>query len=404
MTAMNDSPASAPVGCRLVVLAPNAWRGQWVNRQQLFSRLGRTHTVLYSTGGWFTWDRHRTEWRTAPRLGAFERADNVWVDESPRALMRFPRFLLLDGLAIRMQARRWARFMRKRGTGPLVAYVFHPMFLPYVRHIGAKYVVYHAYDLYEHTPGWNETLAQDQRTLLRSADMVVAASEQIAQALRAQVERDIRVLPNGADVEALSQALSVRLPEPQDLAEIPHPRLGWVGSLHPQVDFGLIADLAARRPEWNFVLVGNLVEHSDPRSEAERARCVELPNVHFLGAKPVGMVPQYLVNMDVNLMFYRLAGQSWVTSGYPLKLHEYLAVGHPVVSVDLPTVRPFADVVRIADGVEDWLVAIQEALTAGGRGTTEHRRAVAAANGWDQRVARLDAMLKGLVKDERGGG
>ena len=125
--------------------------------------------------------------------------------------------------------------------------------------------------------------------------------------------------------------------------------------------------------------------------------------MHFLGAKPVDRVPQYLVNMDVNLMFYRLSGQSWVTSGYPLKLHEYLAVGHPVVSVDLPTVRPFADVVRIADGVEDWLSAIQEALTAGGRGTVEQRRAVAAANGWDQRVASLDAWLKDLVKTGSGG-
>ena len=37
------------------------------------------------------------------------------------------------------------------------------------------------------------------------------------------------------------------------------------------------------------------------------------------------------------------------------------------------------------------------------RGTVEQRRAVAAANGWDQRVASLDAWLKDLVKTGSGG-
>jgi glycosyltransferase involved in cell wall biosynthesis len=312
--------------------------------------------------------------------------------------MRVPRFPIVDGLVMRMHAYRWVQFMNRHGEGALVSYIFHPMFLPYVKRVAAKYLVYHAYDLYEHTPGWSEGLARDQRILLDSADMVVAASEQIARALHAQVKRDIRVLPNGADIEALNQALSSGCPEPPDLAEISHPRLGWVGSLHPQVDLGLVAELAMRRPDWNFVFVGNLVAHSDPRSDAERAKCRNLANVHFLGAKSIEQVPQYLVNMDVNLMLYRMSGQSWVTSGYPLKLHEYLAAGRPVVSVDLPTVRPFSDVVRIADGVDDWLAAIQEALTEGGRGTSAQRRAVAAVNGWEQRAATLDAWLMDLIK------
>ena len=35
---------------RIVALAPNAWEGPWMNRQQLLSRLGHHHAVLYSTG------------------------------------------------------------------------------------------------------------------------------------------------------------------------------------------------------------------------------------------------------------------------------------------------------------------------------------------------------------------
>ena len=35
---------------RFVVLAPNRWDCVWMNRQQIFSRLGQRHFVLYSTG------------------------------------------------------------------------------------------------------------------------------------------------------------------------------------------------------------------------------------------------------------------------------------------------------------------------------------------------------------------
>ena len=75
---------------RLLVLAPNSWHGQWVNRQQLFSRIGLLHPVLYSSGGWFTWDRREPAWKRASWTGGFSRHNNVWVDQPPRILMRAP--------------------------------------------------------------------------------------------------------------------------------------------------------------------------------------------------------------------------------------------------------------------------------------------------------------------------
>ena len=47
-------------------------------------------------------------------------------------------------------------------------------------------------------------------------------------------------------------------------------------------------------------------------------------------------------------MCYRLSDDLWVEGIYPLKLHEYLAAGRPIVSADVPSIRPFADVVAIA--------------------------------------------------------
>ena len=397
---MNSDRISGPATPRLLVLAPNPWVGQWVNRQQLFSRLGRQYAVLYSTGGWFTWDLRDTDWQQSTWAGRCTRVDNVWVDESPRCLLRSPRFGIWDSLMLQLQVRRWRRLLRGMGSGPLIAHVFHPSFLPYVKWLGADRLVYHAYDLYHHTPGWTAELEAAERVLLELADLVIASSDPIALALRAKVEREVRVLPNGADIDAFTRAAALGQP-PADLACIPHPRLGWVGSLHPQVDYGLVAQLAARRADWHFVLVGNIVPVADVRAEAEIAACRTLSNVHFLGAKPVGEVANYLVHMDANLMFYRVDERSWINAGYPLKLHEYLAAGHPVVSADLPTVRPFSHVVQIAKGADGWAQAIQDALTEGGCGSSQGRMLVAAENSWDKRVETLRDWLVTLKSGPR---
>lgn len=393
---------NAQTSFELLVLAPNSWQSQWVNRQQLFSRIGQSHSVLYSTGGWFTWDRYLPDWKQASWTGQFPSYDNVWVDKSPRWLLRIPRFPVLDRFAITLQVGRWRRFLSTRGKGPLIAYIFHPKFFPYVKALGADYVVYHAYDMYDHMPGWTAKLDCDERELARTANLVITASEQMAEGLRAKVKREVRVLPNGANVAAFDHAIATTQTIPKDLSKIPRPWLGWVGSLHPQIDYLLISELARRHPSWSFVFVGGVIVHADARADEDRADCFALPNVHSLGGKLVDEVPLYVTKMDVNLMCYRLSEQTWIKAGYPLKLHEYLAAGRPIVSADLAAVRPFSTVVRMAEGVDDWQAAIEEALTTGGRGTPEQRRAVAAENSWDSRVNVLNAWLSNLVKSGNG--
>lgn len=383
---------ASPTQCAVLVLAPHSWHGQWVNRQQLFSRVGVSHPVLYSDGGWFTWERHTPEWKRAAWLGSFARHNNVWVDESPRILMRAPRLRALDEAVLEAQVNRWRRFLRAHGTKPLVAYVYHPTFRAYVGKIRADYLVYHAFDMYDHMPGWTADMERDERTLLGIADLVITSSERTAQSLRAKVAREIRVLPNAANVAAFDRALATAAPVPDDLSAIPSPRLGYVGTVNPKIDFPLIAELARRRPTCNFVFVGQ-VSTPGAVADAERAKCAALQNVHFLGAKRRDEVPSYAINMDVNLICYRLSDQSWEKWGYPNKLHEYLAAGRPVVSSDMPSIRPFAEVVHIASGVEGWQQAIEQALLDGGRGTPERRRAIAAANSWDDRVQTLERWL-----------
>ncbi|HEY9446278.1 MAG TPA: glycosyltransferase [Burkholderiales bacterium] len=382
--------------CAIMALAPQDWGAQWVNRQQLLSRIGRHHTVLYSTGGWFMWDRISDAWRRTPFFGRVIPADNVWVDESPRWLMRWPRFPVVDRAVMRLEARRWRQWLKARGHSQLIAHICHPAFGPYLDLLKPRHVVYHVYDQYDLMPGWSSALEESERRLLRRSDLVFCASEMMARALQEKVPRRIEVLPNAADVGAFFRAART-MQEPPDLAAVPHPRIGWTGSLHPQIDFGLIAALARRRPDWHFVFVGNKVNYSEARAEQEYQECLQLRNVHMLGYKHHDEVPPYVLGMDVNMMCYRLSDETWIKANSPLKLYEYLAAGRPVVAANLPSVQHLSNVVKIADGVEDWEESIEEALLKGGRGTPDQRRAIAAENSWDQRAETLNAWLTQLA-------
>ena len=147
---------------RFVVLAPNRWDGVWMNRQQIFSRLAQRHWVLYQLARSAS-DSGGARDQTAPIVC---RPGGVLVDE-PSALRRVPRFAPWDQFVIQHTARRWRRLAGPPEAGPLIAYVFHPKFWPYVEDLDADHLVYHAYDLYERNRGWTTKLELFQRLCVR---------------------------------------------------------------------------------------------------------------------------------------------------------------------------------------------------------------------------------------------
>ncbi|MDQ3700490.1 MAG: glycosyltransferase, partial [Chloroflexota bacterium] len=190
--------------------------------------------------------------------------------------------------------------------------------------LGARAVVYDCMDDYSAYPHYRaperRRLQEVEQRLVAQADLVVTLTEAIAGRFPTATDR-VRIVPLGVDLERFGHSMGA---EPVDLAQLPRPRLGMVGGLDGRIDLDLLYRLATAEPHWSIVLIG-------PRlGGLNVGPLADLSNVHLLGPRPYENVPEYLAGLDVCLIPYRRG--SWADGCFPTKLHEYLAVGRPVVA------------------------------------------------------------------------
>ncbi len=377
----------------IIGFTPNTWSVGASSRGRILSGLAdRGWPTIYCSGASTIWEIGRRDWRLQPWLRAVDVHDEMRIDRPGRLLVRWPSRPRVDRVALALHAAGLRRTFDAESSAAPVALLFHPMFWPYVAHLSPRLLVYYAYDAYRLAPGWTDALACDEAALVERADLVIAYSASMLEELPGDAARRGRVLPPGVDAERFSVAHSA--PCPADLARIPRPRIGYVGRINQKLDFRLVLEVAARRPEWHWCFVGAIGATAEGRfaadheAEALWARCRALPNVHVLGPKKPADVPPYLTHMDVNAMCYRTDAGGWWSAIFPLKSLEYLAAGRPVISSRVPSMLPYRENMAFAATTDEWIDAIAHGL-AGGVGTPASRFEVARANAWDDRIDRL---------------
>lgn len=230
--------------------------------------------------------------------------------------------------------------------------------------------------------------------ILQEVDLVFAVSAELERRATA-VNPHTHRAPNATDLDKLGGAAADG-PVAAELAELPRPIIGYVGQVADKMDYELIGQVARARPDWNLVFVGPVWSSKRARTEALEA----LGNVHFLGARPFDTLVTYLRGFDVCTLPHAISPLT--RSMDPIKLYDYLATGKPVVSTPVAGVERFTDVVRVADGPEAFLVALEAALSEDGA-LTAQRLAYAQANTWLTRAQEMWEIVQSVLA-ERGSG
>lgn len=376
---------------RVGVLAyvPYRWSRLWQPRHHVLARLARRFPVV--------WVESPHEWREIP--GRLRSTSAEGDPPTPPGLQRhrapwwLPKLYRPDAAAAwtrRRRAASAARAMQRQGVEEVVLYLWRPDFADALDLVPRDLAVYHIDD--EYTFSESDVPIPDQELeVIRRSDMVLVHSPGLMEK-KGRINPNTVYVPNGVDYDLYAR----QHPEPDDLREIPRPRIGYTGYLKKELDWPLLVHLAEAHPEWQLVLVGPVKAHPGIQSHVEELRA--RGNVHFLGAKTVEELAAYPGHFDVCLMPYRRT--AYTDFIFPLKLHEYLAGGAPVVGTPIRTLADFSGVVRLADGPEAWSREVAAALDAGGDASGDarrERRAVARRHDWD-RLADLVAgsFLRGL--------
>jgi len=159
--------------------------------------------------------------------------------------------------------------------------------------------------------------------LAREVDLVVYAGKSMEPAVRSLAPKRMRHLANGVDYEFFA---GNRDPRPVEYDALDGPIAVYAGALDYWFDFDALDLAAASLPRVAFVLVGG----TGTRPGALRPRA----NVHYLGPRPFERMPAYLRWADVGVIPNDVRRfPELVNHMNPLKLHQYMASGLPVVAV-----------------------------------------------------------------------
>ena len=214
--------------------------------------------------------------------------------------------------------------------------------------------VYYCIDDYAGIPDVDtEAVEAMDNKMTRDCDIVFIASETLLEKKK-QLNKNVYFSPHGVDFEHFNNANNIptRL-IPKKIKEISPPIIGYFGLIDDRIDLELIKYIALKRPEWNFVFIGRIDFPENP--------CHNMINVHFLGKKTYNDLPLYGARFSIGIMPYKPNHRMNINCN-PLKLREYLSIGIPIVSAQLPQVELFNDVVSIANTPEEYISSIEKLL------------------------------------------
>ena len=377
----------------ILCFSSSDWEGNWGSRQQVMLRFaGRGCRVVFveQLAGlehfWRYPDLRRRRWSVRGDTRRKIRS-NLWLCTPPPLL---PGRYYWSGVA-RLNAvfiGRWIKqHLKSLGVARPVLWLYKPEHAPLVPRVEHRLVVYHCID--EFTAGQRglkrKNIAALERQLLERADVVFANSA-LTFKNKKEFNPNTHRIPSGADVEQFSHAGDSAMLVHPDIAALPKPILVCLGNINEKIDTGILMDIAANRPHWTLVLIGQEYPQSTNLS-----RLKGFSNIYCLGKRPQETLPSLMAGADVCILPYVQSEAALYRS--PLKLYDFLATGKPIVSTEHPEVGEFSQAVTIAPS-GGFIEAVEAVLKNDRPEDHEPRMSLAREHSWDARVDAMQEILE----------
>ena len=286
------------------------------------------------------------------------------------------------------------QFFIDQGINEYVFWYYTPMALRFTDQFTPVASVYDCMDELSAFKGADSQLPLLEKQLFRQVDLVFTGGQSLYEVKRNQ-HPAVYAFPSSIDASHFGKARTA-VNDPDDQAHIPHPRLGFFGVIDERFDIELLDQVAAKRPDWNFVIIGPIVK-IDPDTLPKHA------NIHYLGGKKYNELPEYLAGWDVALLLFARNESTRFIS--PTKTPEYLAAGKPVISTSIrDVVRPYGEMnlVEISDTADEFIAAAEKLLSQSNHSEWLRKVDAFLENiSWDKTWAQMSDLIDGVIKRKR---
>lgn len=341
------------------------------------SRFAKTHPLL------FIETLPPSPELTTPRIRRHHH--HPTLDNLTVAQVEFPTARWHDGAYVDRERRRLVQDLL---SGPLlgkfdapIQWFYDPMAVTaFLGHLDEVAVVYDCMDELSQFKFAPPEIVERERQLLSVADVVFAGGRKLC-AAKSRWNSNCHFYGCGVEVDHFGKALVEETPVPEDLKEIPAPRLGYMGVVDERMDYNLLAALADADEDWHIVMIG-------PTAKVDPAALPRRANLHWLGARKYEELPNYIKGLDVCLMPFALNEATEFIN--PTKALEYLATGRPVVSTVIEDVIANFPPVAVANDAEEFISLCREAIVSPDEERIEDGLELAAENTWDGIVEKME--------------
>lgn len=337
----------------------------WFTTENLFREVDRpdVSTLLLSCVDYYNaWMRGAPPWSWGRPLT--RQGERLWRRDLVLPSGWMKRFPHLGMRPIRRTIEQWRALCPDGSRLGLV--MTYPHYL-YLRDLVRPDInIYFNIDDYsQYWPRFADRVNELERQAVRESALTVCVSKVRCDELRQLVPEaagKIHHLPHGTPTALLAAEPQYRpATPPEDIAHLPRPFLGYVGTLEDRIDWPLMIEVAERFPQASILLVGRVPSGRAGNWQEDARRCLMKPNVHLIGWRSQEQLARYNRSFDVCLIPYR-ADHPFNRVSCPTKIMDYMATGRPIVSTALPECRLHAELFDVTDTNESFVASIASYL------------------------------------------
>ncbi|GAB1404968.1 hypothetical protein MASR1M74_21470 [Lentimicrobium sp.] len=226
-----------------------------------------------------------------------------------------------------------------------------------------------------------EQLRQQEEHLCASVNHIFASSPNIKQKLEALSDKKIHLLMHGVNFRHFNTPQTLH-PDIQKIRNKGLPVAGYYGTLSDANDKEVFRSLAANG--FSVVITGKVL--------GDYSSLQGIENIYFTGAVDYNLLPSFAQGFDVCLLNWIMA--TWIENSFPVKSLEYLAMGKPVVSCNIPVIKEmFGDVVYFAETAQQFVQKSVEAVNENNTALKEKRIELAKLHTWEKKFKFIEEII-----------